>query len=316
VRVGRIATFDSGATPRVGARPVEVRGKADVDLEALKVAMAETLERQAADDPKALRRRIASLERDLARAAEPSREAEEVREQRDQAVAQAVALREQLEGLVGSVEARLVGAIEHLREAAAEAPPVEIRSERPSPERTPPRKRSAAPSPARPSRDRPEGLTGPQKRILDALAWWRAIDASRVPTRVQVAMVAGYSARSSGFKNPLSSLQTAGYVVYPQPGSVVLTDAGLEVADAPPRPPTRTELHDRVREILSGPQRRILDPLLEVWPDDLSRADLADRAGYSPGSSGFKNPLASLKSLGLVAYPGEGFARAEDVLFP
>lgn len=61
-------TFDTGATPKNvhGKDARKVATLADVDLVALKGRMAETIERAKADDPKALRARIATLEKELA----------------------------------------------------------------------------------------------------------------------------------------------------------------------------------------------------------------------------------------------------------
>ena len=61
----KIETFDSGATPKAGEKRAEPRNLADVDLEALRRQMAETIERAKADDPKLLRKRIAELEKQI-----------------------------------------------------------------------------------------------------------------------------------------------------------------------------------------------------------------------------------------------------------
>lgn len=70
MKVRRRETFDSSATPTSGRRRVEPRALAAVDLEALEERMAATIERAAAEDPKALRRRIIELERQLREAEE------------------------------------------------------------------------------------------------------------------------------------------------------------------------------------------------------------------------------------------------------
>lgn len=66
-RFRRSHTFDSGATPtnHTASSRRAPATLADVDLAALKERMAETIERVTADDPKALRKRIAELERQL-----------------------------------------------------------------------------------------------------------------------------------------------------------------------------------------------------------------------------------------------------------
>lgn len=60
------ATFNSSATPEVGAAQRAPSILAPVDLEALKGQMAATIEKAKADDPKTLKAKIAQLERDLA----------------------------------------------------------------------------------------------------------------------------------------------------------------------------------------------------------------------------------------------------------
>lgn len=63
IRFRRRRTFDSGATPKVGRKPRPPARLADVDLAAIKEAMAETIERAQADDPKALHARVRQLEK-------------------------------------------------------------------------------------------------------------------------------------------------------------------------------------------------------------------------------------------------------------
>ena len=57
-------TFDSSATPKQGER-IQPKALAEVDLEALKVRIAATIEKAKAEDPRELRKTIAGLEREL-----------------------------------------------------------------------------------------------------------------------------------------------------------------------------------------------------------------------------------------------------------
>jgi hypothetical protein len=59
-------TFDSSSTPEVGQRAAEPTERAPVDLDALREAMAASIEKVKANDPKALRERVAELEKQLA----------------------------------------------------------------------------------------------------------------------------------------------------------------------------------------------------------------------------------------------------------
>ena len=68
IQVRRKETFDSSATPEIGAEAVAPTAFAAIDLDALQEKMAETIERAAETDPKAMRRRIVELSRQLAAA--------------------------------------------------------------------------------------------------------------------------------------------------------------------------------------------------------------------------------------------------------
>jgi hypothetical protein len=65
IKIRERKSFDSSATPEVGVRVEQPTARPAVDLDALKVAMAETVERAKANDPAELRRRIAELEDEL-----------------------------------------------------------------------------------------------------------------------------------------------------------------------------------------------------------------------------------------------------------
>lgn len=172
----------------------------------------------------------------------------------------------------------------------------------------------ATPPPRQQSGPPAEGLAGPEQRILDALAWWRAVGVNQ-PARVQVATVARYSATSTSFTNPLSALRTKGLLNYPDSGSVALTAAGTGKARAPESSPTTAELQARIFKILDGPRRRILEPLLAAYPAAMSREALARAADYSATSTSFTNPLSGLRSLGLIDYRLGGHVVALPILF-
>lgn len=69
--VRRPDTFDSSATPKVGQRRLEPKKLAKADLTAITAKMADAIERAKADDPKALRARIADLEKQAAKVKAP-----------------------------------------------------------------------------------------------------------------------------------------------------------------------------------------------------------------------------------------------------
>src|SRR5262249_53227970 len=86
-------------------------------------------------------------------------------------------------------------------------------------------------------------LSGPQQRILDALAWLETVRMLQVK-RTQVALLAERIPTSSAYSNNLGALRNEKRVhpwppliTYPGPGLVSLTDAGRAVAHVPDTPP-------------------------------------------------------------------------------
>jgi len=148
-------------------------------------------------------------------------------------------------------------------------------------------------------------LSGPEARILKALAELRQIG-QEAPPRDMVAAWSTYSPTSSAFKNPLGALNTKGFVGYPHPGHVNLTDEGERVAPHV-NAVDRTEIERRIQHICSGPEWKILEPL--TGGVELARRELALASGYSETSSAFKNPLGALKTKGLVTYPRQGHVK-------
>lgn len=157
------------------------------------------------------------------------------------------------------------------------------------------------------------GISGPEQRILNAIAWLESLGIKE-PEQTAVAFLAGYSYGGGGFNNPRSSLRTKGLVEY-RGDKIALTDSGRSLAKVPSEPLTTVELHAKVMEVLPGPEQKLLKPLLEIYPSDLSKDELAQQVGYAPGSGGFNNPCGRLRTLGLVEYPAPGRVKAKQLLF-
>jgi hypothetical protein len=90
---------------------------------------------------------------------------------------------------------------------------------------------------------------------------------------------------------------------------------GIPVAATPDTPLTTEELHAKVLAILPGPEQKLLRLLLEIYPEEISKDELAERSGYVAGAGGFNNPCGRLRTLGLVEYPGPGKMKAKSLLF-
>lgn len=293
-------TFDSSRTPKRGERR-ELRDLKPLNLEALKGRLTSIEEEAKASDPKALKAEVARLKRDLAAA--------------ERKIAAPLPA-ERIVANAGEIEAaydkgtdygRRLGridafdAVKALCEGGLPAVKAAVQ----------PRHIKEAPAPVIAA----QGITGPQQRILNALAWWKAFGIEQ-PTNEQVGFVAGYSPSSGGFNNLKGQLRTAGMIDYPRPGRVSLLEAGEAKADAPTVAPTQEAFHRAVRAKLSGPQVKVLDPALAAYPDSIASDEIASIANYSPSSGGFNNLRGSLRTIGLIDYPSPGQVRAADWLFP
>lgn len=159
-----------------------------------------------------------------------------------------------------------------------------------------------------------EGLSVPQQRILDALAWLETVRVDRA-RRSQVAFLAGASPTSSAFMNNLGSLRSRDLIQYPGDGNVSLTEDGRLLANVIESPLSSADLHAKIAEKLPKPQCAILEYLISIYPGSASRDRLANEAGASPTSSAYMNNLGSLRSLGFIDYPSRGTVAAQPVLF-
>lgn len=286
-----VATFDTGK-PLAGKKAPTLKA---IDLEKIKERLTTVAKEALANDPKVLRAEIATLKRELA-----SKLVEKINSH-DPAVLNAEYDRGYGKGHGIGYASGFNDARERLGEFFNEFPiqlmpkdewPQKLPT--PAPIRARVEARGSAPNKA-PLAANSE-WTGPQRRILNSLAFWHGIGHA-APSREQVALVAGYSPNSTGFTNPLGALRAAGQVEYPSPGTVkALVATGDDI-------PGESHAAATLRNVLTGPQWRIVEATLNA---DADREKIAERAGYSASSTGFTNPLGSLRSLGLVEYPLPG----------
>lgn len=320
VRFPRKITFDSSATPKRGEKR-QRRDLKPLDLGKLKERLATVEEEAKANDPRVLKAEVARLTRELAQKAKAAPAAaptwpdqRELVAQLTAELAEHAATIEQLTAGAAELRRRQQAALAALGGESVAIPAAPVRKARPAPAPAPVQRQ---PAPVREARQS-EGngaLSRSQHRILDALAWWAAFGIEQ-PRREQVAFIAGYSPTSGGLFNLLGGLRSAGMIDYPQGGSVALTEAGRAVASIPDVDLTREAFHAQARAKLSGPQVKVLDPVLAAYPDEIASDEVADAAGYSRTSGGFFNLRGSLRTLGLVDYPSPGSIRAADWLFP
>lgn len=297
-------TFDSSATPKAGARSVAPRDAAKVDLEDLRARMAATIERAAADDPRALRARITELEAELA-ARPAERELVHVPTVPDGWDATLKAVRDEIETVVEpAIRAVLAELVKMLQDAEllALAP---AGADVPSPRPAPAPQRAPAPS------SRPRG-TGDVKIGAGELAILTAA-AQHIAgvTREQLSVLTGY--KRSSRDTYLQRLKAAGLVE--QLGELLIaTDAGTRTLGPDFVPlPTGRALREHWLANLPEGERRILDLVCRAHPKAISRDRLSEKTGYKRSSR--DTYLQRLGARRLIEAEGRGEVRASSTLF-
>jgi hypothetical protein len=277
-------------------------------VEVMTASLEKIVAEASANDPARLKRRIAELERALAKGGTTTKSDVEAAELRGYQRGHGDGARDTVASLSEVVQRAIERVAKSLESPPMPPQPVDSAPVRLSIVERPPRNEiarlrinDAAPAPA-------------QFRILNALAELEAIGMVSVE-RTQVAFFADQSPRSSGYTNNLGALRTAGYIDYPSAGLVQLTEKGRALAEPISVPPDTAALHRRIQAQIPPALWRILAATIGQYPDSLTREKLAELAGQSPTSSGFTNNLGRLRSLGLIDYPQARQVVATPVLF-
>lgn len=307
IGVAKKVSFDASATPRVGQKQVR-RELAPLDLKEIEQRMSAIVEKARADDPRELRRRIASLEKQLAE--RPTVKPEQVK---------VPALRDKdLATLEKSVE-RVASSIESLRSIADTlAGGMAKAQQKPAVPVTTIASRPAAISRPRPlPRPRPtaasnngtadQALSGGERKILTALAQY-----PQGRTKVQVAVLTHYAHNGGGFNNYLGALRNKGFVVGDIDRLAITQDGIDALGDFDPLP-TGQELLEHWLPKLSKAERLILETAAANYPNAMSKEEVAEATGYEASGGGFNNALGKLRTLELIS--GRGEIRASDALF-
>jgi uncharacterized protein len=298
-------TFDSSVTPKVGKTVVTPKAHAEVDVALLREKMAATVERAKAEDPKALRARIAQLEKDVLKdAPEPvvmiQTERVEVPVLDDrrfallhetfklaEAATQRAAeeLRELFAGVASEFQAvrdayqkRIDVQDRHRAHAAVEA------TERFNKAASKPKAAVSANG----------ALSKAERGLLRVLAQRDSCD------RNELALLAGYSPDSGGVSEALGRLRALGYATAGWP--IQITREGRHaVGDVEPLP-TGSELRRYWlnHTLLSKAERTILNVLFDAGDEGIDRNELAREAGYSPDSGGVSEAIGRLRAMKLM----------------
>lgn len=158
-------------------------------------------------------------------------------------------------------------------------------------------------------------ISSSQQKILDSLSWLETIGIQKA-NKNQLALLSDASPTSGGYFNNLGSLRSRGYIAYPASSEVCLTATGRDAAEVFDSIRSNDDLHSKIKGKLSSSQWAILQHLISIYPNDISKTELAEATGQSPTSGGYFNNLGSMRSLKLLDYPSSGRVKATEILFP
>lgn len=341
IKFPAIRTYDSSKTPEHGES--DLPKVAEINLEAVKAAMSAAVEEAKANDPKQLRARIADLEALLkvkpsvdkatgtsmlsARLEEMTKQRDETEKRIQQLVDANAAHEDRRRTLVTALKTIGDYAKAALDGTGMFAPLIPMPTKPPVTNKP----QEGADVVAKVHRDngttkaaaaaKVEGSatlqpnpdpSGPQRKLLEAVKWWNSMGIS-CATRVQVAHVAGYTPSSGTWRNLMSECKTRGWISLDDDCIHLASDL---MSGVTPVPPSTSELHSRVCEKLSGPQRKLLSLLLDQRGRELARSNAAELCGYEASGGTWRNLCSELKSLSLITYPKKTTIAAAAWLFP
>lgn len=286
VRFPLKTTFDSSRTPKRGEKAASVELR-PIDLGALRERLGKVEAEAKANDPSALKTEIRRLTAELAK--KPAAVVD--RAAIDREVAQALE-----DGFVSGFNAAQNDAVKAIQALPGRLSqrvdiPHTPRAASPPPA-APPVRHSLPPSP--PRREGSEGLGKGDRLVLTVLAQYRPIRVSAS----KAAAIAGYSVRSSTWRNILSRLRRAA-LIEQGPEPYAITDDGLNALGSFDPLPTGAALLEHWMARVGKGDRETLR-ILATLHGECPSPDLAQRAGYSPSSSTWRNILSRLRTLGLI----------------
>lgn len=332
VKVGPSKTFDSSATPKAGETVAAPKRVAEVDLAALQQAMAATIEKVKADDPRELRKQIAELQRRPVSRTEPQAKSIEVpvvgEEDRKLLLGYVKKLAdtqvhiEQLNTLLslsGPLLARLNARLLRGQVAGGLVPAGETRTSpvaarRPGPPSPPPTpaRQPVTRSPGGHSAAGEHNLgSGGLRRILTALA-----QRPQGLSYRQLGLRACLASRHGTFRTYVGQARARQWVAGNADG-LQITDAGLAaLGEYEVLPSGRALLdwwlvHPRVGR--GSGAARMLEVLADRFPEDMSKEDLGQAAGLDANHGTFRTYMGKLRTLELVTYEGGRLRLSEEL---
>jgi hypothetical protein len=325
-------TFDSFAPPQLQKHLNKVTWD-DIDLTEVKYKLAKVIEDHKANDPALLKQKIAELQRNLTSAQQNPVSVQQPRVvevsvltpgDRDtlhRLIKETETLQAELKPMVACVQKlnedatttvrRLLNEVESRNYKTAQSQPHQ-------PAKVLPRSiQKANPVPAPTPGDLK--ITGPQQKILDALAWYESLN-NFSPRNIMVGAIAMMDATGGYFSNVVTPLSSAGLIQRGN-GTTSLTPEGRKYARKPERITTMAEYHDMLRERVrrskngTGKTVEILNYLIKCAGESVACSEIGEGIGVDHTGGYFSNIITPLSTLGLIER-SNGQVTPTEIVFP
>lgn len=354
VRILPRVTADLSSTPLVGSATAAKRALTPIDVEQLKVALAETIEKAKADDPRELKRVIAAKDREIQELrksagnhavahsektrdvpvlTEADRELLARLDARIVAAAERVTPEIDLERLITNLTGQIRACLGHLSQEAAAARGELVRlleGKRIGFIRARADEYRKIVIPDRAPHSRPAAHASPNQAPTSQANGQRAADPSlgkceKAILRVLVhqsdgcdvgrlTLLSGYR-YSGGFRNSLSALRQAGLIAGENGGTIAITGAGAHaIGDVEPLPTGRELGRYWLNHPSFGKAEQAILGALLNHPKGLDADGLCKATGYEY-SGGFRNALSALRTAGVLVGKNTEVMRASEELF-
>jgi len=120
---------------------------------------------------------------------------------------------------------------------------------------------------------------------------------------------------SGGFSNAISKLKNIGLITA-ENGNLTITNQGIqEAGNVSPLPITNDEILVFWKNKTGKCPGAILETIVPIYPNSMSREDVGAQTNYSANSGGFSNAISKLRTLGLIEY-SNGQLKATEDMFP
>lgn len=308
VKIRKRLTLDSSSTPKIGEKAITPRNMADVNLDAIRSKLAETIEKVQSEDPKVLKKQIKDLEFKLNK-----KIVAEVITQVEVMPTETIRLIEDLKlSAIGVIE-RADRMLEYVKQFPS--------TRDTHPHIDPPRlvhKPNSEEVVASMKNDRPAILPVREEGSLSkyALTLLETM-AERYPmklTRSQISTLSGRKPRSSAFSAAMAELGRDGYIEKVG-DQFALTDRAWSTIGGERRTPkSSAEIQSQWLGALPVYERDLLERLINHYPAAMTRQELSEATGRSLTSSAFHSAISSLGKNELIE-SNNGEIRASEVLF-